>query len=579
MKIPLPEQIALTYSPANFGSRAIAYVCDFILRWSIICIFALFILYILLATESLQSTYLAAKELSKGSSTANLLLALAIVFIFFVEWSYPILFEVFRNGVSPGKQLVGLRVVDEGGLPITFSASFLRTALLIVDLLPATGLVALFFMASSKRRQRIGDVIARTVVIYDTEAAPLVLSSGEPKYALPAAAYDTLQEFVSRAPDLLAETRETIAARMVATFRRLVPAARLASGNTTENLRELLSNSYPSRAWPAEFDPRAARSWKSDIDTVNRSLLEVRALESRNDISHSKVRSIVQSYQDAAGVYAKWSTWFPNLSCSHYAGMVLRRGRMLLYVGKADVDREDKSTILERVHNSYDTVKIHCLASFLLCALGGLISWLAVAVHPEFGWQFLSEETAAQLQSGSIWTDSIKGMESIASAGIMTNNISVTINAFALGVTYGVGTVVLLVFNGVHLGGTFAALVPYGMAPRLLEFILAHGFLELSIIFVAGGCGLFLADGLIRPGHRTRKAALQRNARLSADLLVYSALWLILAGLVEGNISPNDKIHWGIKLLVGVTIGGLYWTTLIVPLGKKNRTSTRAPVS
>ena len=68
-----------------------------------------------------------------------LLLRLLIIFVFLIEWSYPIFFEVLRDGVSPGKKAFGLRVVDERGLPITFQASFLGTALLVVDVFSALG--------------------------------------------------------------------------------------------------------------------------------------------------------------------------------------------------------------------------------------------------------------------------------------------------------------------------------------------------------------------------------------------------------------------------------------------------------
>jgi uncharacterized membrane protein SpoIIM required for sporulation len=101
------------------------------------------------------------------------------------------------------------------------------------------------------------------------------------------------------------------------------------------------------------------------------------------------------------------------------------------------------------------------------------------------------------------------------------------------------------------------------MSWKLGEFILAHGFLELSVIFVAGGCGLYIGDAIINPGTRTRRRALQEHALVAADVIVYSAVWLILAGLVEGFVSPQESVPWGIKLGVGLLLGGAYWITLI----------------
>ena len=121
----------------------------------------------------------------------------------------------------------------------------------------------------------------------------------------------------------------------------------------------------------------------------------------------------------------------------------------------------------------------------------------------------------------------------------------------------------VLISNVVHLVGIFAALVQYNMAGRLLEFILAHGPLELSVILVAAACGLAIGDALLRPGHLRRSAKLQQNAQAAITVVFFSALCLIPAGLVEAYLSPQPALPWVFKLLVGLLLALPYWSFLL----------------
>ena len=103
----------------------------------------------------------------------------------------------------------------------------------------------------------------------------------------------------------------------------------------------------------------------------------------------------------------------------------------------------------------------------------------------------------------------------------------------------------------------------YGMAGKLFNFVISHGVLELSIIFVAAGCGIALGDALIRPGLRSRKAALQERARPVTMVVLFSALSLVPAGLVEGFVSPYQTISLPLKVALGLFLGGCYWWVLL----------------
>ena len=96
----------------------------------------------------------------------NLGTGIALIMIFVIWWFYSVIFEVSMDGVTPGKHLMGLRAVNADGTPIGFISSMIRSALLFVDALPVFYVCGIVTMAISGSHQRIGDIVAGTVVIY-----------------------------------------------------------------------------------------------------------------------------------------------------------------------------------------------------------------------------------------------------------------------------------------------------------------------------------------------------------------------------------------------------------------------------
>lgn len=92
---------------------------------------------------------------------------LASVLVFFVWWTYNVLFEVLNNGVTPGKYYMGLRAVNADGTPIGWMNSVIRSTLLVVDFLPLGYLTGIVTMALSGTQQRVGDIVAGTIVVYN----------------------------------------------------------------------------------------------------------------------------------------------------------------------------------------------------------------------------------------------------------------------------------------------------------------------------------------------------------------------------------------------------------------------------
>jgi uncharacterized membrane protein SpoIIM required for sporulation len=150
------------------------------------------------------------------------------------------------------------------------------------------------------------------------------------------------------------------------------------------------------------------------------------------------------------------------------------------------------------------------------------------------------------------------GAQASFSAQIFTNNIRVAFVAFAGGLSGGLLTGFSLLFNGLFFGLLVGLSIQVGNGERFFELVSAHGVLELSLIVVAGAAGLRLGWALVNPGFRPRGEALVTEGRATVELVLGTAVWLVVAGLIEGFVTPRGIGLWP-AVGVGVAAAALYW--------------------
>jgi uncharacterized membrane protein SpoIIM required for sporulation len=153
--------------------------------------------------------------------------------------------------------------------------------------------------------------------------------------------------------------------------------------------------------------------------------------------------------------------------------------------------------------------------------------------------------------------------ETVFSTELFTHNISVTFLAFALGITAGVGTAILLAYNGVLLGAITGAAFAAGNGSALVEFLIPHGPLELSCTVVTAAAGIAAGWALVEPGDRERSEAFSAEARRAVGVVLGTMPWLVLAGLLEAFVRSQGLPGW-IPVVVGLTVFATYWSLVIV---------------
>jgi uncharacterized membrane protein SpoIIM required for sporulation len=179
------------------------------------------------------------------------------------------------------------------------------------------------------------------------------------------------------------------------------------------------------------------------------------------------------------------------------------------------------------------------------------------------------EQAGYLAKSNTKWWESLNEANQIGASEILTNNIMVALRAFAYGAFFGIGTIYVLIFNGLHIGGILG--VCYRANPafanELVTFMVGHGVIELSCIFIAGGAGMLIGYSMINPGDLSRGEALRRNGLVAVRLAVGCTVLLVIAGIIEGFLSPAN-LPPAVKFATGILTGVAMFSYLLL-VGEK----------
>jgi uncharacterized membrane protein SpoIIM required for sporulation len=207
-------------------------------------------------------------------------------------------------------------------------------------------------------------------------------------------------------------------------------------------------------------------------------------------------------------------------------------------------------------------------ASVFLFAVAAVFGLGLAAVQPSLAMALLGPKAVADLQNGHLWTESIvpSAPPSVTSSTIARNNLGVALVGWAGGAIAGIGALYILFLNGLLLGGVFGVTLHYSMAGNLLEFVSAHGPLEITLILVSAAAGLRMGRGLLEATDQPRRDVMQAAGRDALVILLGCLPWFVPLGFVEGFVSPSPVVSPGLKAGLGICLLGLFLATAWNPL-------------
>ncbi|HEV2116932.1 MAG TPA: RDD family protein [Terriglobales bacterium] len=235
LTIETPEQIPLEFPLAGIGSRFLAIALDMLLQ-AFGFLLVIFIAELLLPTLALLTP-------RAWTWTGAIL-----ILVGFVLYSgYYALFEIFWNGQTPGKRLVGIRVIGDSGRSITVYEALMRNLLRIVDQFPGLYVVGIISVFLTARNKRLGDIVAGTVVVHEKalqEVQPdftpgTAAAAPSPGLQISGDELELIERFLQRRYDLNPEVRRQSAEQIAARLRARLGVTQDASASPEDYLESL----------------------------------------------------------------------------------------------------------------------------------------------------------------------------------------------------------------------------------------------------------------------------------------------------------------------------------------------------
>lgn len=317
------------------------------------------------------------------------------------------------------------------------------------------------------------------------------------------------------------------------------------------------------------------QQWEQFAERLRPLLREGRS--GLRDLSARELQGLLDDYQRLTADLARARAMGAPRQTLEMLNRLVVMGHRVLY-GYLPPESAETKTPAPHVRFAQEVwaCRSHVLLASALFFGPMVIAYFAVQWHPALGYDLVPE---GFYHFDPAHAENLHEIPSLTrpmvSSSIIANNIQVTLMAFGLGLTAGLGTSSVLVFNGVHIGVVAGWMALHGHSRALWGWIMPHGSTELLAIVISGAAGYLFAEALVAPGLQTRKAALRHAGRRALVLELGVMGMLVIAGLIEGFISPSSLPF---EMRIGVLVISLtLWGVLFLGLGRHAASDAHLP--
>ncbi len=276
-------------------------------------------------------------------------------------------------------------------------------------------------------------------------------------------------------------------------------------------------------------------------------------------------------------------TFYPASQTLAYLNQLSGKAHQEIYKNK----REKKGRIItfwktelpEIMHQS----RKQLLYAFLIFMAAALVGAFSEATDSSFVRLILSDSyvnmTLNNIENGDPMAVYKGQGEVLSFLSITINNIRVAFNAFVFGIFFSLGTVLILVKNGIMLGSFQYFFYEHGVLVESLLSVWLHGTIEISVIIIAGCAGIIMGNSILFPGTYSRLYAFQQGAKKGLKIVIGTVPLFIIAGFIEGFITRHSTVSVAFDLfLIFASLTLVIWYFIIYP-AKLNKNNNKKVMS
>lgn len=294
------------------------------------------------------------------------------------------------------------------------------------------------------------------------------------------------------------------------------------------------------------------------------NLLDIMGIASINGLSRAEVREFGELYRRAAADLAIARAETRDQKLINYLNSLVIRAHGKIYRSESQGGSVIWQFFSKDFPRAFRRTWGFTALAFAIFMAFSIAAFILAYSDSKFADQSGVSIAGYMAQSNEKWWLGLNEANQVGSSQILTNNIMVCFYAFAFGAFLGIGTIYVLINNAIHIGGVLGVCYQANteFANELATFMVAHGVIELSCIFISAGAGMLIGYSMINPKDLTRTQALKKNGLEATRLAVGCAFLLVIAGIIEGFISPSN-LPAGAKIAVGIITGIAMYSYLL----------------
>jgi uncharacterized membrane protein SpoIIM required for sporulation len=300
------------------------------------------------------------------------------------------------------------------------------------------------------------------------------------------------------------------------------------------------------------------------------------ALSNKTDIAPDVLSDLYIEITDHLS-YAK--TFYTGSNTEFYLNGLASQAHRQIYKTK----RESKNRIISFWKTEFPTMFYHhrreFLIAFLVFAFFTAVGAFSAANEGDFVRSILGDGYVNMTLQNIENDDPMAVYKQMGEVnmflGITINNIKVALFAFGYGILLGIGTLYILLRNGIMLGSFQYFFFDKGLGWESVRTIWIHGTIEISVIIIAGCAGLVLANGMLFPGTYTRLESFKRGVINGLKILLSTVPFFIIAGFLEGFVTRHTEMpDWLAILIIASSLALIIFYYIIYPYQLNKKTIT-----